>query len=47
MYISTKDWMAFVRKLSKLNQSAADAVSAYVAKNGFADTARHHHHWRR
>lgn len=40
MYISTKDWMAFVRKLSKLNQSAADAVSAYVTKNGFADTAR-------
>lgn len=40
MYISTKDWMAFVQKLSKLNQSAADTVSAYVAKNGFADTTR-------
>ena len=38
MYISTKDWTAFVKKLSKLNQSAADAVSAYVAKHGFADT---------
>lgn len=38
MYISTKDWAAFVRKLSQLNQSAADAVSEYVVKNGFGDT---------
>ena len=37
MYISTKDWTAFVRKLSNLDQAAADAVSAYVAKHGFAD----------
>lgn len=38
MYISTKDWKAFVGKLSKINQSAADAIRDYVARNGFADT---------
>lgn len=38
MYISTKDWLAFVGKLSKINQSAGDAVRDYVARNGFADT---------
>lgn len=37
MYISTKDWQAFVRKLSRINQAAGDAVKAYVAKNGFTD----------
>ena len=37
MYISTKDWTAFVRKLSKINQAAADAVRDYVLKNGFGD----------
>lgn len=37
MYISTKDWLAFVGKLSKINQSAGDAVRNYVARNGFAD----------
>ncbi len=37
MYISTKDWTAFVNKLSKINQSAADKVREYVAKNGFGD----------
>lgn len=38
MYISAKDWQTFVRKLSKINQSAADKVREYVAKNGFGDT---------
>ena len=38
MRISTKDWLAFVRKLSQINQAAADEVRSYVAKNGFADT---------
>lgn len=38
MYISTKDWTAFVNKLSKINQTAADLVREYVMKNGFGDT---------
>ena len=40
MYISTKDWMEFVRKLSGINEAAANKVRAYVAKHGFADTAK-------
>ena len=38
MYISTKDWLSFVDKLSKINQTAADAVRDYVKENGFTDT---------
>lgn len=38
MYISTKDWLSFVNKLSKINKTAADAVRDYVSKEGFADT---------
>lgn len=38
MYISSKDWAAFVKKLSALNQKAADSVVNYVAHNGFGDT---------
>lgn len=38
MRISTKDWLAFVGKLSQINQAAADEIRSYVAKNGFADT---------
>lgn len=38
MYISTKDWQAFVRKLSAVNKQAGDAVRNYVLKNGFGDT---------
>lgn len=38
MYISTKDWLSFVNKLSKINKAAADAVRNYVSKEGFADT---------
>lgn len=38
MYISTSDWKNYIDKLSKLNKSAADAIVAYVQKNGFGDT---------
>lgn len=38
MYISTNDWLNYINKLSKLNKSAADAIVAYVQKNGFSDT---------
>lgn len=38
MYISTKDWMTFVKKLSAINVKAADLVRDYIAKNGFGDS---------
>lgn len=38
MYISTNDWQGFVRKLSRINEAAGEAVKAYVAQNGFSDT---------
>lgn len=38
MYISTKDWLSFVNKLSKINHVAADEIVDYVRHNGFADT---------
>lgn len=38
MYISTKDWLSFVDKLSKINKKASDSIVAYVQKNGFEDT---------
>lgn len=38
MYISTKDWLSFVNKLSKINTAAADAVRDYIQKEGFKDT---------
>lgn len=38
MYISTKDWLAFVDKMSALNKKAADGVKDYVRRYGFADT---------
>ena len=37
MYISTKDWKNYITKLSKLNKKAAEAMIAYVQKNGFKD----------
>lgn len=37
MYISTKDWKAYIKKLSALNEKAAEEVTKYVQKNGFAD----------
>lgn len=38
MYISTKDWKNYINKLSQLNKDAANAVVAYVQKNGFSNT---------
>lgn len=38
MYISTKDWKAYIDKLSKLNKAAADDITKYIQRNGFADT---------
>lgn len=38
MYISTSDWKNYIDKLSKLNKGAADAIIAYVQKNGFGNT---------
>lgn len=38
MRISTKDWLDYVGRLSKLNDTAGKLMQSYVAKNGFADT---------
>lgn len=38
MYISTKDWKAYIDKLRALNDIAAQKVVLYVQKHGFADT---------
>lgn len=37
MYISAKDWQAFVKKLSAVNSKAADDIRTYIAKNGIDD----------
>lgn len=38
MYISTKDWKAYINKLSALNEEAAKKVIRYVQTHGFTDT---------
>lgn len=38
MYISTKDWKAYISKLRKLNDEAAQKIVLYVRQNGFANT---------
>lgn len=38
MKISTKDWLNYIDKMRKLNNTAADLMQEYVAKNGFSDT---------
>ena len=38
MYISTKDWKAYIEKLRALNDIAAQKIILYVQKHGFADT---------
>ena len=38
MYISTKDWKAYISKLRKLNDEAAQKIVLYVQRNGFANT---------
>lgn len=38
MYISTKDWKAYINKLRALNETAAQKIIQYVQKNGFSDT---------
>lgn len=38
MYISTKDWLNFINKLSALNDKASDSMIKYVQKNGFGNT---------
>jgi hypothetical protein len=38
MYISTKDWKAYIDKLRALNETAAQKIIAYVQKYGFANT---------
>lgn len=37
MTISNKSWLDFVERLSKINQSAADAMMNYINVNGFYD----------
>lgn len=37
MTISNKSWLDFVERLSKINQSAADAMMNYINANGFYD----------
>lgn len=37
MRISTKDWKAYIDKLRKLNETAANLVIQYVQKHGFGD----------
>ena len=38
MQISTKDWLNYIKMLSKLNDEAGKLMQQYVAKHGFADT---------
>lgn len=38
MYISTKDWKAYITRLTALNDKAAGEMRAFVQENGFADT---------
>lgn len=38
MYISTKDWKAYIDKLRALNNEAAQKIIRYVQLHGFADT---------
>ena len=38
MYISTKDWKAYISKLRKLNDEAAQKIVLYVQQHGFANT---------
>lgn len=38
MYISTKDWKAYISKLRALNEAAAQKIIQYVQKNGFSNT---------
>lgn len=37
-YISTKDWQAYIRRLSALNNKAAEEMRKYVQRVGFTDT---------
>lgn len=37
MQISTKDWKNYIEKLSKLNNTAGEKMSDYVARHGFDD----------
>ena len=37
MRISTKDWKNYIEKLSKLNNTAGEKMSDYVARHGFND----------
>lgn len=38
MYISTKDWLAYIAKLRALNEHAAAEMQEFVRKNGFINT---------
>lgn len=38
MYISSKDWKAYINKLRALNDTAARKIIEYVQKHGFSDT---------
>ena len=38
MKISQKDWNAYVKRLSKLNEKAATEMAQFIEKNGVADT---------
>lgn len=37
-YIGTREWQAYIRRLSALNSKAADAMKKYVQTVGFSDT---------
>lgn len=37
MKISTKDWLNYIKKMSKLSDIAGNKMQEYVQKNGFAD----------
>lgn len=38
MWISTRDWINYTKKLRALSEIAAEKMQEYVRKNGFADT---------
>ena len=37
MFISSKDWTMFVKRLSLVNKKAADDIRTYIEKNGLED----------
>ena len=37
MKISTKAWVAYIKKMSQISEAAADLMQKWVQKNGFGN----------